>query len=58
MSAERDAVVDALVAERYGRPLWWETPAPEPDTLVATAERRRRMAADFDQADHDQADAS
>lgn len=39
------AVVDALVAERYGPSLWWHTTdaAPERDDDLTIARRRREL---------------
>ncbi|MGZ4519743.1 MAG: hypothetical protein ACXVXW_04910 [Mycobacteriaceae bacterium] len=56
----RQDILDALVSERYGRPLWWRTPegqhpASAPDAVcdwddseATCARRRRAMAEDFE----------
>ena len=53
----RDHLLDSLVAERYGRSLWWHVPPPPQletvaallwdDSEATTARRRREMVADF-----------
>lgn len=48
----RQAVLDALLAERYRKSVWWKRPADHPeldldDSDIATA-RRRRVLADAD----------
>lgn len=52
MSTERDALLEALLVERYGRNQWWRTDkTPEPDDDLTCARRRREMAADFEAHD-------
>lgn len=50
MSTERDALLDSLLIERYGRNQWWTTPHTEAqvDDELTCARRRRELAADFD----------
>lgn len=49
MSAERDALLESLLVERYARNQWWATAREEPtDDEVTCARRRREMAADFE----------
>jgi hypothetical protein len=48
VSPERQEVLDALVAERYGPSLWWKTPEPPDDSELAQRWRRRLMEQDFE----------
>lgn len=53
MSDPRQDVLDAMLAERYGRSIWWHRKADEDaddDSDLATARRRRAMAEDFQRA--------
>ena len=49
----RQALLDALAAERYGANQWWTRRGPEKrhdatsDDEISTARRRREMDADF-----------
>lgn len=43
MSPERQAVLDALTAERYGPSLWWAKPAPS-DSPAAILQRQMLLA--------------
>jgi hypothetical protein len=45
MSPEKQAVLDALTAERYGPSLWWKTPEPAAGSAVIL--ERRRMLLEF-----------
>lgn len=47
MSPEKQAVLDALTAERYGPSLWWQTPEPPDDNEMTQRWRRKLMEQDF-----------
>jgi hypothetical protein len=45
MSPEKQAILDALLAERYGPPLWWKKPEPTIGTAVLLERRRMLLQA-------------
>jgi hypothetical protein len=48
ISPTRQAVLDALTAERYGPSLWWKTPEAPEDNELAQRWRRRLMEQDYE----------
>jgi hypothetical protein len=51
MSDPRQAVLDALLAERYGPSLWWKKPDPPNHGELADARARLELIADEDEDD-------